>query len=118
MNLTERQGLNSLLLEEIKIKQKQTADLPFNSLVPDDVQEHHGFSSLLPLMTSQDVQNLYVFLKVQEYRARETFSAAGLNGLNRFPVTPILFEDKENIASFTEVCCDQYSLPIKKWQYE
>ena len=31
--------------------------LIFNSLVPDDVHRHHGLSSFLPLMTSQDVQS-------------------------------------------------------------
>ena len=30
--------------------------------VPDDVHRRHKLSSLLPLMTSQDVQNSYVFL--------------------------------------------------------
>ena len=52
-----------------------------NSLVPDDVHRRHVLSSLLSLMTSQDVQNSYVFLKAHGYRARKIFSAAGINGL-------------------------------------
>ena len=50
-------------------------------MVPDDVHRLHCFSSLLPLMMPQDVQNSLVFSQGQGYKARKVVSAAGLSGL-------------------------------------
>ena len=53
----------------------------FNPLVSDDVHRRHCFFSLLPLMTSQDIQNSLVVSRGQGYEARKVVSDAGLNGL-------------------------------------